>query len=347
MSLFQRLFPGLASRRNGNPTAKGTDRAAGEPPWFRVCGPGAPTPREIDSRFVGLLLGVNSLIDIDLNPFELEVLERFDKLLSSRQLDAQLLPRLPGLIPGLLAMLRRGESSAAEIAAEIARDSALVADVLRLANSPWYRIGRPVESLEQAVVHLGEEGIRQVIATAAFRPLFRCDRKAGHFACLGIGALWQQNILVSRAADCIARSENADRFQAFLAGLLSSTGLMILVHVMDRHFTGSHAPRSLLFSEHLLLASRRLSTRVASEWDMPAEVVHMLEEQARSQEMAALSTAGQILFVAEKMGRLHALKESGRYAGRYDEVSCQIDHGIADNSSHCFERLRELGSALE
>ena len=336
-----RLLPG--GRRNSKPWSAHESGNGAARPHFRVKGPGAPTPHEIDTRFTGLLLGVNSLVDLDLNPFELEVLERFERILASRQLDESLLPRQPELLPRLLSLLRSGDYSATSLAKEIARDGALVAEVLRLANSAWYRGARPIESLEQAIVQIGEEGMRQVITTAAFRPLFQCRRDHGHFSCIGMDALWQQTVLVSRAADCIAESENAERFPAFLAGILSTTGPTILIRELDASFTGRHAPRSLLFSEHLLQAGRRLSEKLASQWKMPDEVLAALDDQVRTRELPGMSRLGQILFVAEKMARLHALQQSGRYAGRYDEIGCLIDRGIADSCSHCFRRLSEVG----
>ena len=336
-----RLLPG--SGRKGRPATVPETEPGAALPHFRVKGPGAPTPHEIDTRFTGLLLGVNSLVDLDLNPFELEVLERFERIVTGRQLDDSLLPRQPELLPRLLALLRSGNYSAASLAREIARDGALVAEVLRLANSAWYRSARPIESLEQAIVQIGEEGIRQVVTTAAFRPLFQCRRDTGHFSCLGMDALWQQTVLVSRAADCIAESENAERFPAFLAGILSTTGPTVLVRELDKAFTGRHAPRSLLFSEHLLQAGRRLSARLARQWGMTDEVLNALDDQIRTRELPGMSRHGQILFVAEKMARLHALQQSGRYAGRYDEIGCLIERGIADSCSHCFRRLSEAG----
>ena len=59
-----------------------------------------------------------------------------------------------------------------EISRIIAQDPALTGNLLRIANSPIYRVSSlPVESIDRAVTLVGVQGIRSIIATALLQPV--------------------------------------------------------------------------------------------------------------------------------------------------------------------------------
>jgi hypothetical protein len=118
-------------------------------------GPISISPKVIDAAFYGLILGVQSPIDSDLNYFEKSVLRQLDQLLASDISRSSLVPRLPAVIPQVMGTLRDPSSSSADLASQIGRDAVLVSEVIRLANSPYYRIAQKITTLERAVFALG------------------------------------------------------------------------------------------------------------------------------------------------------------------------------------------------
>src|SRR5690349_19358515 len=81
-------------------------------------------------------------------------------------------PRRPSLLPKLMATVNDSDASMREMSGIIAQDPALTANLLRIANSPLYRVSStPVESIERAVTLVGVAGIRSIIATALVQPL--------------------------------------------------------------------------------------------------------------------------------------------------------------------------------
>jgi HDOD domain len=83
-------------------------------------------------------------------------------------------PRRPNMLPRILSAANDDSFSRRELAALIARDPSLVGNLLKIANSSYYRVSsEPVESVDRAVVMLGTNGIRSLATAALMQPIFR------------------------------------------------------------------------------------------------------------------------------------------------------------------------------
>jgi len=212
---------------------------------------------EIDTAFYGLILGVQSPIDSDLNDFEKRVLRELDHLLTSDISHSSLVPRLPAVIPRVMGTLRDQSSSSADLASQLGRDAVLVSEVIRLSNSPCYRVAQNVTSLERAVFVLGQAGVRQLVVNAAFKPLINLN--SGHFTKLSGTTLWDQSEKTAIVCDCLARQVKTDRFNAYLMAIVQNVGFTVALQILDRNFDGSQAPRSQQKSGRLLFTGDQRS----------------------------------------------------------------------------------------
>jgi hypothetical protein len=78
------------------------------------------------------------------------------------------------MLPRVLSAANDDSFSRRELAALIARDPSLVGNLLKIANSSYYRVSsEPIESVERAVVLLGTNGIRSLVTAALMQPIFR------------------------------------------------------------------------------------------------------------------------------------------------------------------------------
>ncbi len=83
-------------------------------------------------------------------------------------------PRRPNMLPEVLSASSDDSFSRRDLAALIAQDPSLVGNLLKIANSSYYRVTpEPVESVDRAVVLLGTDGIRSLVTTALMQPIFR------------------------------------------------------------------------------------------------------------------------------------------------------------------------------
>src|SRR5687768_553628 len=115
------------------------------------------------------------------NPDHAPVFQAVQQILERIEARPEYIPRRPSLLPKLMATVNDNEATLAEMSRIIAQDPALTGNLLRIANSPIYRVsGNPVESIERAVTMVGVQGIRSIIATALLQPLMAAS--AGAFA---------------------------------------------------------------------------------------------------------------------------------------------------------------------
>lgn len=299
-------------------------------------GPVSISPKDIDAAFYGLILGVQSPIDSNLNHFEKSVLRQLDQLLASNISHSSLVPRLPAVIPQVMSTLRDQSSSSADLSSQIGRDAVLVSEVIRLANSPYYRVAQKIATLEQAVFALGQVGIRQLIVNAAFKPLINLN--SGHFTKLSCIILWNQSEKTAIACDCMAKQEKADRFAAYLMAIVQNVGLTVTLQIMDRNFDGRHAPRSKEFQERLVNRSRELSLVIANEWSFPESVLEAIDSQINAKYCQTLE---EILYVGDKFSKMHILSTKGRLKGGLDQVACRFRGHLTDVCKVCFKSLSE------
>src|SRR5882724_602634 len=91
-------------------------------------------------------------------------------------------PRRPNLLPQLMRAINDEDVSRRELSAIIARDPALVGSLLKMANSAFYRVSsRQVETIERAIVLMGSDGLRSLVAAALMQPIFKVS-STGTFA---------------------------------------------------------------------------------------------------------------------------------------------------------------------
>src|SRR5262249_5231711 len=109
---------------------------------------------------------------------ELDVLEPAVRALGDLEVQAKYLPRRPSLLPQLVSAINSDTNSMRDMAKIIGEDGTLLAGLLKLANSSFYRSSgaKPIESLEKAVALLGTDGLRSLVATALLHPVMTGTR---------------------------------------------------------------------------------------------------------------------------------------------------------------------------
>ncbi|HEY1034142.1 MAG TPA: HDOD domain-containing protein [Pseudoxanthomonas sp.] len=192
----------------------------------------------------------------------------------------QRLPRRPQLLPQLLSTLNDDEASGREIAGVIARDPALAAHLLRLANSALYRTQpAPIENLDRAVALVGTEGLRQLVAMAVMQPVMRMEGGA-------LGALpdliWDHTQRTALAAAQFAKTvEREDAFAAQLLALLQGLGAILVAQALRDACAQHGGLPDAGSAAHLLQdASPRLGRAVARAWGLSERLLQGLDDQA-------------------------------------------------------------------
>jgi HD-like signal output (HDOD) protein len=241
------------------------------------------------------------------------VFQAVQQVLERIEARPEYIPRRPSLLPRLLATVNDEEASFAEMARIIAQDPALTGNLLRIANSPLYRVSsHPVESIERAVTFVGVRGIRSIIAIALLQPVMTGGSGAfGRFPEL----VWEHTLYSALAAESHAiQIEKAEPFLAQLCGLLYGLSAIVVFRIVRDQFAAtSHVqadPGSI--ARMLEIWVPPTAGRIAVSWELSHRVQYALESQTLALELQKENSLGRSLRFGRVAASLIVLCRLGR-----------------------------------
>jgi HD-like signal output (HDOD) protein len=195
-------------------------------------------------------------------------------------------PRRPNLLPKLMHAVRDENASRRQLAAIVADDPSLVDGLLRMANSPFYRIHPdPIETIEGAIALLGCDGLRSLIAAALMQPIFQVSDTGASRRFPEL--VWEHTLRSAHAAaPYAALIEKADPFAAELLALISGLAEIVLFRVAMDHCAAAPQAGPLVIASLLDSQSAVLAWRIGAAWQLSAPAVAALEAQTLSSEPA-------------------------------------------------------------
>jgi HD-like signal output (HDOD) protein len=247
---------------------------------------------------------------------------------------AGLVPRVPEAIPALLASLNDEDASVQQLAKQVAQDVVLVAEVIREANSAYYRPIAPVKNVEAAIMMLGQNGLRMLLARIAFRPLI--NMQAGGFARVAAPQVWNQSVSCALAASLMAPGLSTGVFEAYLAGLMQNVGLVVAFRIADRVCGEGKVPGSSAFGAQLLAVSRQLSSAIAAHWNFPQEVLDAIAHAGAP----GPDHLAEALVLGDRIAKLRLLIDAEVLA----EDDSLVTEGLDNFQRRCLGKLAKLES---
>lgn len=249
--------------------------------------------------------------------------------LTRMEVQARYLPRRPSLLPKLLSAMSSDANSMRDLAAIIGGDPTLLGNLLRVANSVFYRAsGKPVDSLERAVTRVGTDGIRSVIATALVHPVMASG--SGWFAKFP-ETIWEQTQYAADAAEAHAQQvERVDGFSARLLALVHGLATNTVFRIVrDEVLVGrseAAKPAVVKLLDRWVAPTAR---RIAASWDLPPELQFVLDSPPDQ------SPLGRSLF----FGRLAGAQIVMVRRGRVKEASARATLLASDTRRMQVDRL--------
>jgi HD-like signal output (HDOD) protein len=218
-------------------------------------------------------------------------------------------PRRPMQLPRLLQAMNDETASRGVLSQIIAGDPALAGNLLRLANSPFYRHSpEPIESLDRAVAMLGIEGLRSMIAAALLQPVFRIS--GGGFAKFG-EVTWEHSLYAAGASEAHATLVgNADPFAAQLLALILGLANIVVFSVsQDAFLARQRKPEAGTIAALIGLHAIAVARQIAKSWELSERIDTALADQLASGTQATGSSPlGRALQFGVFIGALAVLR---------------------------------------
>jgi HD-like signal output (HDOD) protein len=265
-----------------------------------------------------------------------EVISATADVLQNAATEDRYAPRRPSLLPQLLRAMNDEEVSRRELVTIISRDPSLVGNLLKMANSPFYRVSaQAVESIDRAVVILGNDGIRSLIAAALAQPIFHI--RGGGFPKFPEIA-WEHTFRTASATVThTAIVEKSDPFAAQLLGLVAGmAGIVVFRVALDQYDARPKLrPHAAAMAAMLDMQTAEVAKRIAVSWGLSDRILAALDDQTtavapdrhtalgRSLEFGRVSSALAVLYMNKAL----------------DDVTAQVSLPVANMPAMELQRL--------
>lgn len=216
------------------------------------------------------------------NPEEFEARDPSKELLKSLEQFSEL-PTPPHVAAQIIELLKDPEADFKELMDSLAQDPALVAKILKTANSAMYARRREVTNMAQALLTLGQAATTTLaLSFSLVEGLEEASKDGTKFS---LDFYWRRSLLAGFAARCLGAATGSDRREElFLAGLLQDIGLMVLamaepttyevlVDRFDDHESITTREASLLGVDHAWIGGWLLE-----RWDLPNLICHAVRQ---------------------------------------------------------------------
>ena len=182
------------------------------------------------------------------------------------------IPSFPQVISRLTEVAEDPNSSSSDLAEVMDKDQALSAKVLKLVNSAFYSLPRPVSSLRHAITLIGFNSVRSLAISVSVRGAFPGDKDPD-----AQQAFWEHSLFVACATRLLGeRNRLPYKDDLFTAGLMHDIGVLVARRyleeealqadriVVEEGITTIQAERQVIGVEHTLLGAW-----LAEHWRLP------------------------------------------------------------------------------
>lgn len=185
------------------------------------------------------------------------------------------LPSLPAIVTELIATLDNEDTDIERLAGGIAKDQALAARALRVANSPFYGMQSRVETIHDAILVLGFRAVVNLVTTASLSGFFKPVAESG----FDLTRFWRHGIGVALAGRALAGKAGLSGERCFTAGLLHDIGRLLLATTRPHHYAAvldwrSRTDAYLVEAERHCLGLDHVQAgeALARRWRLPEDI---------------------------------------------------------------------------
>lgn len=189
------------------------------------------------------------------------------------------LPPIPQVVMTIKDIMAKPNCSAKHIADLVSQDQALTSKVLKLANSPYYGVLKPINNIQQGVAFLGFNTLHNLVLAGSLHRMYEKDLKGYRMM---KGQMWEHSVYAAFGAEMIAQKIGKKSLieVAFTAGLIHDVGKLVMgtyigevfesvvQMVEQKNVSFLEAEKSMLGFDHA-----EIGGEVARKWRFPLDLV--------------------------------------------------------------------------
>ncbi|MFZ5806335.1 MAG: HDOD domain-containing protein [Verrucomicrobiota bacterium] len=191
----------------------------------------------------------------------------------------------PPVVFKLMGLLKRPNVHNQDVIDIIRYDENLTAKLLKLCNTAFFRASVPVDSVDQAILRLGNSNILGIVAALSIDAKSK-NKQASY---MNPYAIWRQSVTASIAAKHLSeqcRNSQVPTDLAFTAGLLHNIGMVVLNAcpsediakiiplAQEKKISLIEAERELLQTDHA-----EIGGLLVERWQLPSNIVEAVKYQ--------------------------------------------------------------------
>jgi len=261
------------------------------------------------------------------------------------------LPTLPHILLKLLEACNQESINLNEIAAIVSKDPALSAKLLKLVNSAYFGLPQKVQGIDQAVVYVGTNGIKNMAICACVYETFPNPVKNGIF---NLKAFWWHSLRCGCIAKNIAVEMNSDQpDEAFTSGLLHDIGKLVLWANFRKAYEeivkNSPADANLLMEEEARFGTThsQVGKWLLKRWNFqPAIADHVSYHHEEPARIAHAFPMTQIVWIANLLSQdaETTLHEGISWAQKILNLKSDICHALIEKG---VQEAQDVAAALD
>ncbi len=221
-------------------------------------------------------------------------------------IDISKLPSLPQTLIELIDKCNSKDRNLREIGTIVARDASISARILQLANSAFIGTRNKFTDIEQAVIYLGIDTVRNLAISVSVYETFG---NADNSGTLNMAGFWYHSFLTAVLAKTLSQAiRYPDPSEAYLTGLLHDIGKLLLYtafpesypSLLEEQCSGDLLP--VLERGTLRVTHPEASSLLVSQWNLEQAITDAVYNHHEDENAIERGTLSRLVYTANRYG---------------------------------------------
>ena len=211
---------------------------------------------------------------------------------------------IPQVAFKIIRMIRENRSNLEDIAREIKQDQVITAKLLRLCNSAFFNMKLKADSIDRALVLVGEKHLLQTVMSAAFEDFFTGNSK-GYSQCKG--GLFNHALGTALISEKLAQMTQCVQSDiAYTAGLLHDIGKVVLDQYMGKAYPFFYR-RTQIDNDNLFSAEKEtfgithdeVGAILSEQWSLPEILIDAIKNHHNPDNSVTDNVLTSVVYLAD------------------------------------------------